>query len=120
MKKPFDRRKEDFIGQQTDHDNDYHYSDDLLHGAQFAAIMEKLAKAKTGQDCHENFGGHQGAPGKSPALLHSADDKGKRSRQDDLEPDVESLGPHGQSGARVNWRDVAHAGLGSNYHGPQS
>ena len=39
MQKLLDRRKENFVGQQTYHDNDNHDPNDLLHGAQFAAIM---------------------------------------------------------------------------------
>ena len=58
MQKLLDRRKENFVGQQTYQDNDNHDPNDLLHGAQFATIMEKLAKAKTSQDRDENLSGH--------------------------------------------------------------
>src|SRR5215472_18548789 len=119
MQKLLDWRKENFVSKQTDHNNHNHDPNDLLHRAQFAAIMEKLAKTKTSEDCHEDLRGHQRAPGESPPLLHSTDDEGKRRRQDDFEPDVESLGPHGQSSAAINRRYIANASFGSNHHRPQ-
>ena len=82
--------------------------------------MEKLAKAKTSQDCHENLSSHQRAPGESPSLLHSANDEGKRGRQNHFEPHVQSLGSHGQSSAAINRRNIAHASLGCDDHRPQS
>ena len=39
MQKSFDRRKENFIRQQTDDDDHQHDRNDLFHGIQFAAEM---------------------------------------------------------------------------------
>src|SRR5205809_3255485 len=82
--------------------------------------MEELPKAKTSQDCHENFSGHEGAPGKSPPLLHSRDDKGKRSWKDDFEPHMQSAGSHGQSRATIDRRYMAHTSLSGDDHRPES
>ena len=47
MQKSLDRRKENFVGEQTDDNDDEHDGDDLIHRAQFAAIMQKLAQARS-------------------------------------------------------------------------
>src|SRR5687767_1429223 len=94
VEEAFDGREEDFIGEEADHDDDEHDADDLVHGVQFAAVMEEVAKTEAGQNGDVNLGGHEGAPGEGPALFHAADQKWKRSGQDDLGPLVESGGAH--------------------------
>ena len=91
MKKSFDRRKENLIRQQTDDHDHEHDADDLFHGAQLAAVVQQLAESEAGENRDENFRGHERAPGKRPALFHSANDKRQRRRQDHLEPDMQTF-----------------------------
>src|SRR5687768_15145561 len=111
MEEAFDGREEDFIGEETDHDDDEHDADDLVHGVQFAAVMQKVAEAEAGQDGDVNLGGHEGAPGEGPALLHPANQKRKRSRQDDFGPLVQTGGAHRPGGPGEDGWDIAHAGI---------
>src|SRR5438477_3150868 len=64
MEKFFYRRKEDFVRKQTDNNDDKHDGNDLVHRAQFPAVMEKLAEAEASQNRHKDFRRHQRAPGK--------------------------------------------------------
>src|ERR1700681_2235417 len=91
MQKSLNRREKDFVRKQTDDNDDEHDGDDLIHRAQFAAIVQKLSQSKAGQDGNENLGGHERAPGEGPTLFHAANDKGKGGRQDNFEPNMQVL-----------------------------
>src|SRR6201982_370629 len=119
MQKFLYRRKEDFVRKQTDNNDHKHNGNDLIHGAQFTSIMQKLAKSETGQDRHENFRRHERAPGKGPTLFHPANDKRKGRWQDNLEPHVQTFGAHGQSSTTVDWRHIAHASVGCDHYRPE-
>ena len=56
----------------------------LVHGVQFATVVQQMAKAEAGQDGDIDLGGHEGAPGEGPALFHAANQERKRGGQDDF------------------------------------
>ena len=74
VEKTFPRREEQAIGKESDNDDDGHDGDHLIHSKELAAVLEQLPETESGEDRDEDFSGHQGAPGKGPALFHSADE----------------------------------------------
>src|ERR1044071_1782074 len=90
MEKALDRRKQDLVGQQPNQDNDQHHADHLIHGVEFASIMQEMAEPETSQDRYVNLSRHERSPGKCPTLFHPADEIRQRGWQNDLRPFVQA------------------------------
>ena len=72
MEEGFPRRKQDFVDEQTDKDNDKHDPNHLIHRVEFPTEVKQLAKAEAGQDRYIDLRRHEGTPGECPTLFHSA------------------------------------------------
>src|SRR4051812_21286194 len=71
-------RKENFVSQQADQDDDKHDADHLFHRLLLASEMQQLAEPEAGEDGDIDFSCHQRPPGESPSLLYPADDERQR------------------------------------------
>ena len=81
--------------------------------------MQQLSEAEASQDGNENLRRHERAPGKGPALFHSANDEWQGGRKNNCQPHMQSFRSHGECGAAINRRNVANSGVGRDHDRPK-